>query len=228
MVNIAALIGDHARANMLLALMGGKALTATELASEAHITKQTASSHLSKLLDARLLAVEVQGRHKYFRLAAPDIATLLENLMGVAQRTGTRSIRTGPRDPEMRKARVCYDHLAGDLGVAVYDAMVRQRLIQVDISTEQSTLNLTNKGREFFTGLGIDTGFGGKSRRPVCKACLDWSERRHHMAGQLGKSLLDYVYASKWAKRIEGTRVVKFSATGEDKLRQLFSIASAG
>src|SRR5215510_1009680 len=116
-VGIAALIGDHARAEILTALMAGQALTATELAQVAGITKQTVSTHLGKLLDAQLLGVEVQGRHKYFRLAERDVAELLESLMGVAQRAGAVRVRTGPREPAMRKARVCYDHLAGELGV---------------------------------------------------------------------------------------------------------------
>ena len=223
-VNIAALIGDHARANMLTALMGGKALTATELAAEAMITKQTASSHLGKMMDAKLIAVETQGRHRYFRLAAPDVATLLENLMGVAQRTGATRVRPGPREPAMRKARVCYDHLAGDLGVAVYDALVRQRIIRLDNSTEEGSLILTKKGDSFLDSLGIDRHAQKNSRRPVCRPCLDWSVRRHHLAGRLGKALLDHCYSKKWAKQIEGTRVVQFSHTGESKFFAAFGI----
>ena len=130
-VNIAALVGDHARSSMLTALMTGEALTATELATEANITKQTASSHLAKLKDAGLIEVASQGRHRYFRLAAEDVAQLLENLMGIAQRTGATRIRPGPRDPELRKARVCYDHLAGDIGVKICEAFHRQKYVRV-------------------------------------------------------------------------------------------------
>src|SRR5499427_4227849 len=120
-VRIAALVGDQARAEILTALMGGEALTATELADVAGVTKQTVSTHLSKLVDARLLAVESQGRHRYFRLAERDVAELLESLMGVAYRAGAVRFRSSPREPALRKARVCYDHLAGDLGVQLYD-----------------------------------------------------------------------------------------------------------
>src|SRR2546425_902948 len=127
---IAALIGDHARAEVLTALMGGQALTATELAEVAGVTKQTISSHLAKLVDARLIAAERQGRHRYFRLADRDVATLLEHLMGVAYRTGAVRLRASPREPALRKARVCYDHLAGDLGVLVYDSLEQRCLVR--------------------------------------------------------------------------------------------------
>src|SRR5947208_13310794 len=122
-VRIAALIGDHARADVLTALVGGQALTATELAHVAGVTKQTISGHLAKLVDARLLAVESQGRHRYFRLADRDVGELLENLMGVAYRAGALRVRTSPREPALRFARVCYDHLAGDLGVLAFDSL---------------------------------------------------------------------------------------------------------
>jgi DNA-binding transcriptional ArsR family regulator len=124
-IGIAALIGDHARAEVLTALMSGMALTATELAVVAGVTKQTISSHLTKLVEARLLAVEAQGRHRYFRLADRDVAQLLESLMSVAFRTGAVRVRSSPREPALRKARVCYDHLAGELGVHVYDKLVQ-------------------------------------------------------------------------------------------------------
>src|SRR6185436_1736063 len=171
---IAALIGDHARAEILTALVAGQALTATELAQVAGVTKQTVSTHLAKLLDARLLAAESQGRHRYFRLADRDVAGLLENLMGVAYRAGALRVRPGPREPALRKARVCYDHLAGELGVLVYDSLAQ--------------------------------------RRPLCRACLDWSMRRHHLAGALGAAILGRCYDAGWARRVKGSRVVSFSA----------------
>lgn len=223
-VGIAALIGDQARASMLTALMGGQALTATELAGEANITKQTASSHLGKLLDAGLVSVQSQGRHRYFQLAAPDVATLLESLMGVAQRTRAIRIRPGPRDPALRKARVCYDHLAGELAVEFYDAVVRNRLVRLGKNTENAdSISLTRKGSEFFNSIGIDTGDFVKSRRPICRPCLDWSVRRHHLAGMLGKAVLDHCYAKRWARRMDGTRVVMFSAQGEHAFRAILS-----
>lgn len=222
-VNIAALVGDHARAAMLTALMSGKALTATELAAQANITKQTASAHLAKMADAGLLAAEKQGRHRYFRLAAADVGRMLESIMGVAERTGATRVRPGPRDPALRKARVCYDHLAGDLGVSLYDSLVSNRLIRVETDAEQQTeLTLTRAGKEFFEQKQIAVVGSSGSRRPLCRACLDWSVRRHHLAGHLGARLLDYFLCKKWAKRVEGTRVIQFSARGQSMLQREF------
>src|SRR5205823_13817293 len=144
-VRIAALIGDHARADVLTALVGGQALTATELAHVAGVTKQTISGHLAKLVDARLLAVESQGRHRYFRLADRDVGELLESLMGVAYRTGAIRLRASPREPALRFARVCYDHLAGELGVLAFDSLGQQRLLK----TADGSLQLTRRGGEF-------------------------------------------------------------------------------
>jgi len=223
-VGIAALIGDQARATMLTTLMGGEALTATELATEANVTKQTASSHLNKMLDAGLISVQSQGRHRYFQLAAPDVATLLESLMGVAHRTGAMRTRPGPRDPALRKARVCYDHLAGELAVEFYDAIVRRKLVRLSKTADNAnSIALTRKGNDFFKEFGFDPDLMGTSRRPVCRPCLDWSVRRHHLAGMLGKAVLDYCYTQRWAKRGEGTRIVKFSLRGEQAFRAIFS-----
>ncbi len=225
-VGIAALVGDHARCAMLTALMTGEALTATELAAEANITKQTASSHLAKLKDAGLVAVEHQGRHRYFRLAAQDVAQLLESLMGVAQRTGATRVRPGPREPALRKARVCYDHLAGDIGVAIYDTFLKRRFIRASqVNSEKGpVIELTKKGRQFIEDMNIDFQAMTNSRRPVCRPCLDWSVRRHHLAGSLGAAILNYCYQKKWAKRIDGTRVVHFFPKGEHSLRETFGM----
>src|SRR5271154_526124 len=160
-VRVAALIGDRARAGILTALMAGEALTATELAEAAAVTKQTISSHLAKLLGARLVAVESQGRHRYFRLADRDVAQLLESLMGVAYRSGSVRIRPSPREPALRKARVCYDHLAGELGVLVFDGLQRRRLLRF----AGGEVELTKQGKRFFARLGIDTGAVARQRR---------------------------------------------------------------
>jgi len=211
--SVAALIGEPARAEMLAALLGGQALTATELAQVAEIGKPAASAHLAKLTEAKLLMVESQGRHRYFRLADRDVAQLLENLMGVAYRTGAVRLRFSPREPALRKARVCYDHLAGDLGVLAFEAMERRRLLRrVD-----GALQLTPAGREFFGHLGVETG--GTPRRPLCRTCLDWSVRRHHLAGALGAAFLERVQALGWAKRLKDSRVLAFTPRGEAAFR---------
>jgi DNA-binding transcriptional ArsR family regulator len=213
---VATLLGDGARAEMLTALMGGQALTATELASHAGVTKQTASAHLAKLLEGKLLAVEAQGRHRYFRLADRDVAELLESLMGVAFRAGAVRLKSSPRDPALRHARVCYDHLAGDLGVLVYDGLRKRGWLR----GEDGAVALTRRGAAELAALGVDAT--ASSRRPLCRTCLDWSVRRPHLAGALGASLLAHYYERGWAKRVKGTRIVAFTAPGERALRERF------
>src|SRR5690242_4571115 len=161
---VASLVGDPARANMLTALMSGRALTASELAQEAGITPQTASSHLSKLEAGGLVEPEKQGRHRYYRLTGEDIAGLLEMLEGLAARVGHMRVRTGPKDPELRRARICYDHLAGDLGVQMLDSMVSQKLVR----RRKQEIVLTEDGEQFLTRhLRISPEMLAHPRRPV-------------------------------------------------------------
>ena len=216
---IGSLIGDPARANMLTALMTGKALTASELASEAGITAQTASTHLKKLEAADLLRQRKQGRHRYFALADEEVGSVLEAMMGLAAKRGLLRTRTGPKDPALRKARVCYNHLAGDLGVRLYDGLVASKaLIEHDEDIE-----LTDAGAARTAEFGIDVPSLSKLRRPLCKSCLDWSTRRTHLAGSLGTAFLDRFYDLGWAKREEGSRVIGFTATGEKNLLEQFA-----
>lgn len=211
LASIAALIGDPARANMLTALMSGMALTAGELAREADVTAPTASAHLARMRDAGLVVMEAQGRHRYFRLAGPDIAAALEGLMELAARTGRMRTRPGPRDAAMRKARVCYDHLAGEVGVLLHDGLMAQGLI---VATSDG-LALSSAGRARFVAEGIDIDALERSGRPICRTCLDWSERRHHLAGPLGAQLLQLVFARGWARRDGGARTIRFSPDGQ-------------
>jgi len=218
---VAALVGDPARSNMLTALMTGRALTASELAQEAGVTPQTASSHLAKLEAGGLIEPEKQGRHRYYRLTGADVAGVLEGLAGLAARAGHMRVRTGPKDPALRRARICYDHLAGDLGVQMLDSMKRQRLVRAS----KQAIELTHEGRRFMAdALQIDTDALAHPRRPVCKACLDWSERRHHLAGTLGAALMARFTELKWAARDDapGSRVVNFTRGGEKRFAALF------
>ena len=218
---VASLVGDPARANMLTALMTGRALTASELAHQAGITPQTASSHLSKLEIGGLIEQEKQGRHRYYRLTDPDVAGVLEGLAGLAARAGHMRVRTGPKDPALRRARICYDHLAGDLGVQMLDSMKRQKLIRQN----KQNIELTAEGQRFMaSSLQISAEALAHPRRPVCKACLDWSERRHHLAGTLGAALMTRFTELKWAARdaVTGSRVVNFSRNGERRFAELF------
>ena len=218
---IAALIGDPARANMLTALMSGKALTATELAAEAGVTIQTASSHLSKLDAGGLLKPRKQGRHKYFSLADDDVARVLEGLMGLAAGAGHLRVRTGPRDGALRKARVCYNHLAGDKGTQMFDSLLARGFVR----PEGGDLLLTEAGRSFAERLGVDVDALRSRKAPLCRECLDWSERRSHLAGSLGRAFMSRFEELGWARREEGSRVVRFTAPGERAFDAAFPVA---
>lgn len=212
------LIGDPARANMLVALLSGKALTASELANEAGITPQTASSHLGKLETAQLISQRKQGRHKYFSLADEDVSQVLEAMMGLAAKQGHMRTRTGPKDPALRQARVCYNHLAGELSVQAYDKFVKRKYIL----EQDENIELSTEGFKFFTDFGIDVGNLINPKRSLCKSCLDWSARRTHLAGDLGAALLQKIYDNGWANRIENSRVVSFTRGGEKMFHDTF------
>lgn len=217
---IGSLIGDPARANMLTALMSGKALTATELASEAGVTPQTASGHLSRLERGGLVRQRRQGRHRYFAIADESVGTLLETMMGVAAKKGHMRTRTGPRDPEMRRARVCYNHLAGELAVAMLDRFLALGVVVA----EDDALHVTEVGQVFFAERGIAIADLSKRPRVLCRPCLDWSLRRSHLAGSIGSAILEQIYAQGWAKRVPGTRIVRFTPTGEDRFMSHFDV----
>lgn len=207
---ISSLLGDSARARMITALMGGKALTATELALEAEVTAQTASSHLAKLVDGQLLIVRKQGRHKYFQIHRQDVAQLVEQLLNVTFSTEHPKIVTGPTNKRLRQARICYDHLAGEVGVALYDALALTGCI---LDKDNKTV-LTEHGLLFFCELGVNFDEFAKNRRPFCKSCLDWSERRNHLAGQLGYWILQDLLTRKWAVRDLDSRAIRFTKKG--------------
>lgn len=208
---IAALIGDPARANILTALMSGKALTATELASEAGVTVQTASSHLAKLEAAEMIVCRKSGRHKYFTLGGDDVGHALEALMGLAAGAGHLRTRTGPKDDALREARVCYNHLAGAKGIALYQGLLARGAIVED----GDTVALTDQGAVWLRDFGLDMDGLMRSKTPLCRSCLDWSARQTHLAGSVGRALLVRMQDIGWAKRVEGTRVVRFTARGE-------------
>jgi DNA-binding transcriptional ArsR family regulator len=215
---VAALIGDQARAEILTILMADRALTATELANHAGITRATASTHLARLVDAKLITMVKQGRHRYFQLADRDVARLLESLMGVAFRTGAVRLASSPREPALRKARMCYDHLAGELAVWAFERMVAKRLFILDAQS----FALTASGASWFESRGICAQPPAGSRRVLCRPCLDWGERRHHLAGALGAALMQRCFALRWARRVENSRVVAFTPRGEREFRRVF------
>jgi len=225
---VAALAGDPARAGMLQALMDGRALTASELARVAGITAQTASSHLARMAAAGLLAVEKQGRHRYHRLASPGVAHMIEAIMRVASglEPAGRRVSVGPRDAALRAARTCYDHLAGRLGVAVTDALVAGGY--VELASDGGVV--TGPGIAFLRRIGIDAdGLSGRrgrhSARVLCRPCLDWSERRPHLAGALGAALCAHSLEKGWVRRIAGTRAVAVTPKGVRVFREDFGAA---
>lgn len=209
--HIAALIGDPARANILTALLSGKALTASELAREAGITAPTASSHLKKLEAGGLTVTRQQGRHRYVTLAGEDVVSLLESLTHLAARSGHLRTRTGPRDPDMREARVCYSHLAGARAVRLYRHLCESGTLTVT----GEGITLSEAGAARMADFGIDLAALQARRTPLCRECLDWSERRSHLGGSLGRALFERMGDLHWLRRIDGSRAVRFTPAGE-------------
>ncbi|WP_071000344.1 winged helix-turn-helix domain-containing protein [Methylobacterium sp. C1] len=216
----AARIGDPARANILTALLDGCALTATELAHTAGISAQAASGHLAKLVDGRLLSVARQGRHRYFRLVSREVAGMLEGIMVVAAvDPDLDRTRATPRvDPALKEARTCYDHLAGRLGVAIAETLVARDLIVLG----QAGGEPTEAGRTWLDRFGIPGERAERSRRPFCRPCLDWSERRPHLAGRPGPALCRRCEDLGWIERIRGDRTITVTEAGRRGLEDAF------
>ncbi|MFG1265222.1 helix-turn-helix transcriptional regulator [Xanthobacter aminoxidans] len=217
---VARLIGDVARANILSALMGGQALTAGELAHRAGVTPQTTSGHLARLAEAELVKVEKQGRHRYYRLASADVAQALHALMTVAAGGPKRHRPIGPRDAALRLARTCYDHMAGRLAVALADSLCTNGHV---VLTDGAGL-VTDTGRRLLCDFGVALDDGAKGRRPLCRTCLDWSERRPHLAGRLGAALLDRALDLGWVHRATDSRALRLSPAGERGFSSAFGL----
>lgn len=221
MAEIAALVGDPARANILDTLSDGRALTATELAFIARVSASTASAHLAKLTDARLLTVVRQGRNRYFRLASPLVGRMLEGIMAVAAIEGPPRYRPrSARDEALRLARSCYDHVAGCLGVAIADSLAARGHIVLDDEGGA----VTETGERFLSDLGIALADARNTRRPFCKPCLDWSERRPHLAGVLGAALLTRSLDLGWVARVRDTRAITITPRGREGYQASFGI----
>jgi DNA-binding transcriptional ArsR family regulator len=219
MVEVAALVGDTARATILAALMGGQALTATELAFLAGVSPATASGHLAKLVAARLLSVTRQGRFRYFRIASPLVARMLESIIAVAAiEVPPRFQPRSMRDDALRFARTCYDHLAGQLGVAIADALVAHGHV---VLTEDGG-EVTQAGARFLTDFGADLNL--RSKRIFCRPCLDWSERRYHIAGLVGAEIWRRALELGWLKRERDSRAVRLTAAGRAGLLDTFGV----
>jgi DNA-binding transcriptional ArsR family regulator len=221
---IAAMVGEPARAGMLLALMDGRSLTANELAAVANVTAPTASRHLALLVDAGLLRVSSQGRHRYHRLASPEVARVLEGIMQLAATpSAAAAVQTGPRDPEMRLARTCYDHLAGRIAVALADRLVEDGAVRID---EDSAV-LTERAEKPLQALGLTLpeGIVSTGSRPACRPCLDWGERRMHLAGRFGALLCTHCLEQGWLLRKPGSRTLTLTPRGAATFRDWLGLA---
>ncbi|WP_426363088.1 ArsR/SmtB family transcription factor [Streptomyces sp. E-08] len=218
---LAALFADESRAAFLLALLDGRAWTAGELARHAGVAPSTASEHLGKLVAGGVLAEERQGRHRYVRLADTGIAHLVEDLAARSEPEvppAPRSLRAASAGQAMARGRTCYDHLAGRLGIAITDAMTDRGLLRQDTG-----FALTDRGLAWFDEQGIT--FVRKGRRPVARGCLDWTERRPHLAGLAGAALCRHALDAGWCVRIGSERAVKVTPEGENALRTGLGIA---
>lgn len=221
MAEIAALVGDPARANMLTALLGGQSLTASDLAWHAGVTPQTASGHLARMGAAQLVSVTALGRHRYYRLASPKVAQMLETIYQVAgDQPVPRRRLPSYVDTAMRAARTCYDHLAGEIGVAVAEALVARRYL---ILNDEAGV-VTRKGAQFFGTLGIDLANLTRQRRCFCRICIDLTERRPHIAGALGAAFCKRCFELGWVSRLKDSRAVTVTAKGSDNLRDILGI----
>lgn len=214
MAALAAAMSDPSRIKMLYALMDGRAWTATELSAVADIAASTASAHLSRLVSEGLITCLSQGRHRYYRLAGTDIAGLIENMMGVSWRSASSAKISTPSS--LRVARTCYDHLAGEIAVQIYDYMVVEGWITPD------GVSLTLSGQKQFRELGIM--LNPKTRRKMCCACLDWSERRFHLGGEAGAAFFTHCEQKGWLTRIPGFREVTITSSGKLAFKKLFKL----
>ena len=215
LARLSSLIGDPSRALILSALFGGEALPAGELAFHARVTPQTASSHLAKLTEAGLVAVERMGRHRYYRLSGPEIGSLLEKMMAVAWAPAVERSRV---PAPLRDGRMCYDHLAGRLGVAVTDAMVAQGVL----ARGDDAFALTEAGTAWLAALGIDAAALRDGRRSFARHCIDWSERRPHLAGALGAAIAERFVDRGWIRRDRDSRAVALTEDGRAALARIF------
>jgi DNA-binding transcriptional ArsR family regulator len=213
----ASLMGDATRATFLMALSQGHSLPAGELARRARVTPSTASIQLAKLVEGGLLTVERNGRHRYYGLKDPNVAAAIESLAVIAPRRPASSLKQARVGSELQAARTCYDHLAGALGVALLDALQRQALLTAQLEP-------TKRAVKRFAQLGIDVGELARRRRPLAKRCLDWTERRHHLAGSLGAALATRCFELGWIERLPSSRAVRVTEKGRRGLLRELAI----
>jgi DNA-binding transcriptional ArsR family regulator len=221
MAEVAALVGDPARSNILCALLGGRALTATELAFAAGVSPQTTSGHLGKLSAARLVVLMKQGRHRYYRLAGPHVAHMLESIMNVALTGPPRFQPKSKLDEQLRHARTCYDHIAGVLGVGLAERLVEREYVVLG----EEAGEVTASGADFLSRLGVDLSTACAKRRVFCRPCLDWTERRSHIGGALGAALANRCFELNWIERVRDNRALTITSAGRRGLMEAFALS---
>ncbi|WP_155592381.1 ArsR/SmtB family transcription factor [Lysinibacillus cavernae] len=220
MAEVASLLGETSRATILASMMDGRFHTASELAYMAAIKPQTASFHLAKLVEGKLIKVEKQGRHRYFQLASEDIAQFLESFLAISPPPEVRSLKQSSQIKLLQDARTCYDHLAGKLGVQLTESLMTAGYIKL----EEKQFVLTDEGTLFFTTFGLDLAALKRKRRSFSHACLDWSERRYHLAGALGSELLNQLFNLGWLSRVPSIRAIKVTEQGKIGLKEVFHL----
>ncbi len=217
------MLGDGHRAEFLLALLGGDELSAGELASRSGASSSLASAHLSKLLQAGMLSVRRDGRQRYYRIDNPQLAQAIEALLAIAPPRRARALRESKHGQAIQRARTCYDHLAGELGVALTDALEHKQFI----TPWANGWELTPEGQRQFEDLGLDIDSIRRLRRAFARPCLDWTERRPHLAGALGAAVTSRLLDMGWLRRLPDTRAVRLTPPGRTKLRETFGIELA-
>ncbi|AUS24744.1 winged helix-turn-helix domain-containing protein [Paenibacillus sp. P2(2022)] len=217
---IASLVSEPSRAAILTALLDGRFHTASELAHMAGIKPQTASFHLAKMTEAQVVTVEKQGRHRYYGIQDPEVAQVMESLLSIAPPVPIKSFKQASENEAIRLARTCYDHVAGHLGVQIMSFFMQKGIL----SEDQDGLHITQQGEIFFADFQINLKNTRQKRRSFSHKCLDWSERRHHLAGALGSALLDRLFELHWVEHLPTTRAIRITAEGKRGFKEVFSI----
>jgi len=220
MAEIGSLLGETSRATMLASMMDGRFHTASELAYMAAIKPQTASFHLAKLVEGKLVRVEKQGRHRYFQLAGEEIAQLLESFLAISPPPEVRSLKQSSQMKLLQDARTCYDHLAGKLGVQLTESLLNAGFLKLEVKQ----FLITAEGAQFFMDFGLDLDDLKRKRRSFSHACLDWSERRYHLAGALGEGMLTHFLSLGWVTRVPSIRAIKVTEKGRAGFKEVFKI----
>jgi len=219
-IKTATLIGDATRASILWNLLDGRAFTATELAIAIETSAQNISMHLGKLLDADLISVEKQGRHKYYRFSNKEVAYAVEAMANLIPKPEISAKKKTENYPPIKYCRTCYDHLAGKIGVALAESLLEQKII----IEKNNTFEITSEGEKWFSDFGVNIGDAKKQKRIFLQTCLDWSERRYHIAGSVGTLLLNKMLEQDWIRRTANSRVIIITGKGEKEMLKSFKI----